>query len=191
MVVVDVVVVDVVVVGATVVDAVGSVGVVEAVGIVGTVTGAGQSDSGRYKRIGSRGFAGGVGNKVAGRPANAASMVAFQMRAGNVPPITRSTPAATNSGMSFMGRYRSGCPTHTAVVSSGVKPTIHELVLLSWVPVLPAATRPSNCERRAVPVTSTPSRMLTVRALTSGVSTWTPASVCWNSTPSGPSMRSM
>lgn len=107
LVVVDVV--DVVVDGASVVDTVGSAGVVVAVGVVpGTVTGVGQSDSGRYNRIASRGFAGGVGNNVAGRPAKAPSMVAFQMRAGKVPPITRSTPAATNSGMSFMGRYRSG-----------------------------------------------------------------------------------
>ncbi|CAB4592623.1 unannotated protein [freshwater metagenome] len=73
--------------------------------------------------------------------------------------------------MPFIGRYRSGWPTHTAVVNSGVKPTIHALVLLSWVPVLPAETRPSNCERRAVPLMRTPSRMLTARALASGLNT--------------------
>jgi hypothetical protein len=107
---VDVVdVVDVVVVGARVVDTPGSPGVVVAVGaVVGAVTTVGQSVWGRYKRMEARAFGGGVGNNVAGLPANAPSMVAFQIRAGNVPPITRSTPAATNSGMSFIGRYKSG-----------------------------------------------------------------------------------
>jgi len=130
--VVLVVVLVVVVVGTVV--AVGSPGTVtggDVVAVGGAVTGVKQSVPGRYSRIDGRGLAGGVGKKVAGWPTRAASIVAFQIRDGNVPPTTLSTPTARNSGIPTIGKYLSGWPTQTAVTSSGVYPTIHELVLLS------------------------------------------------------------
>lgn len=106
--VVDVVVL-VVVVGTVV--AVGSAGTV-AVGVDvwvgGAVIGVKQSFPGKYRRIDARVFAGGVGKKVAGWPTRAASIVAFQMRDGKVPPTTLSTPTAKNSGILTIGKYLSG-----------------------------------------------------------------------------------
>jgi hypothetical protein len=174
-----VLVVELVVVVVGTVVAVGSPGTVttgDVVSVGGAVTGVKQSVPGRYKRIAPRGLAGGVGKKVAGWPTSAASMVAFQIRDGNVPPTTLSTPTARNSGILTIGKYRSGWPTHTAVTNSGVYPTIHEFVLLSWVPVFAAATRPSSALRRAVPETKTPDMMVVVLAAAYGVSTATPSS---------------
>ena len=108
--VVEVVVVLVVVVVGTVV-AVGSAGMVSLgveVSVGGAVTGVKQSVPGKYRRIDARGLADGVGKKVAGCPTRAASIVAFQMRDGNVPPTTLSTPTAKNSGILTIGKYLSG-----------------------------------------------------------------------------------
>ena len=67
-----------------------------------------QSVPGKYKRIPKRELGVGVAKTLLGRPAWAASMAAFHMRDGKVPPWTRGTPTATNSGMSFIGKYKSG-----------------------------------------------------------------------------------
>ena len=67
-----------------------------------------QSVPGRYKRMPKRRFGTGVAKTLLGRPAWAASMVAFQIRDGKVPPMTLGTPTATNSGMLFIGKYKSG-----------------------------------------------------------------------------------
>ena len=67
-----------------------------------------QSVPGRYKRMPKRGLGAGVAKTLLGRPAWAASMAAFHMRDGKVPPRTRGTPTATNSGMLFIGKYKSG-----------------------------------------------------------------------------------
>ena len=116
-------VVEVVVVGGKVVVVV-VVGKVEPEGSVesieGTVTGGAkvgggkvdaelkQSVPGRYKRMPKRRLGTGVAKTLLGRPAWAASMAAFHIRAGKVPPWTRGTPTATNSGMLFIGKYKSG-----------------------------------------------------------------------------------
>jgi len=116
-------VVEVVVVGGKVVVVV-VVGKVEPEGSVesteGTVTGGAKVDGGtvvaelkqsvpgKYKRIPKRELGAGVAKTLLGRPAWAASMAAFHMRDGKVPPWTRGTPTATNSGMSFIGKYKSG-----------------------------------------------------------------------------------
>jgi hypothetical protein len=118
-------VVDVVVVGGKVVVVVVVVGgKVEPEGSVesteGTVTGGAKVDGGtvvaelkqsvpgRYKRMPKRRLGTGVTKTLLGRPTRAASMVAFHIRAGKVPPWTRGTPTATNSGMLFIGKYKSG-----------------------------------------------------------------------------------
>ena len=68
-------------------------------------------------------------------------------------------------------------PIHTAVVYCGVPPTNQALVLLSWVPVLPAAGRPSaSVARRPVPLVMGPFRMSAVVAATLGSSTGRPSS---------------
>jgi hypothetical protein len=121
--VVEVVLVVVLVVVVGTVVSVGSPGTVatgDVVAVGGAVTVVKQSVPGKYKRIGPRALAGGVEKNVAGCPKSAASIVAFQIRDGKVPPRTFGTPTATNSGISTIGRYLSGWPTQTAVTSSGV-----------------------------------------------------------------------
>ena len=107
--VVLVVVLVVVVVGTVVtVGSPGTVATGDVVAVGGAVTGVKQSVPGKYKRIALRELAGGVAKKVAGWPTRAASIAAFQIRDGKVPPITFGTPTATNSGIPTIGKYLSG-----------------------------------------------------------------------------------
>src|ERR1035437_4102207 len=62
-----------------------------------------------------------------------------------------------------------GVPTQTAVVNCGVKPTNHDCLLLSVVPVLPAAGRPpARALPAPVPLAITALRIWATPLATSG-----------------------
>src|SRR5262249_27857098 len=85
------------------------------------------------------------GNCSTGLPASGAFIICCQISAGSVPPKTSPIPAPSTV---WVG---STLPIHTDVHSCGVKPVNQALVLLSVVPVLPAAGRPVSARPKAVP----------------------------------------
>lgn len=80
-------------------------------------------------------------------------MYAVQIRAGNDPPVTLDMPPVPDSDIELPAL--SDRAIMTAVASCGVYPTNQAERLLSVVPVLPAAGRPSPRAAKPVPSLTT------------------------------------